>query len=83
MNIPAAMFIEMAQDTLTRREPKMIAAELKEFNSFGTARFADTRAKLGLGELASDAAIGYLLGIETMRALLATNPAAVQAKVDI
>jgi len=78
MIIPAVAFIEMAQDALARREHATIADELKEFDAMGAGRLEKVRK--GLPQ-ATEFEAGYLLGLETARAMLAMNPAAVQAKV--
>lgn len=70
MVVPAAMFIEMAQDMLKTHDPEQLKEQEKEF------RFA-------VGEANDDVVKGYLLGLETMRALLATNVKATQAGVDL
>lgn len=74
--IPAAMFVEMAVDMLKVEDQKTIAGELSEFNC---ASKPSVPALDGL----SDIEKGYLIGLETARALLATNPTAVQNKVSI
>jgi hypothetical protein len=69
MVVPAAMFIEMAQDMLKTHDPAQLKDQGKEL------RFA-------LGDQANDDVVkGYLLGLETMRALLAGNVKASQAGV--
>lgn len=78
--IPAVMFLEIAMDALKIQDPDIIARETKEFDFLGTSRKAEIMALLpGKDEMT----VGYLLGIETARALLATMPAAVIAKVSI
>jgi hypothetical protein len=69
--IPAAMFIEMAVDMLKTMNPEQREYQLKE-------------AKFAMGDIANDDWLkGYEVGLETMRALLAGNPTAVQAGVDL
>ncbi len=79
MTIPAVMFVESAAAMLKSRDSRIIAAELKEFRAMGGSRMA--QAKIAAGEV-TDAELGYLLGLETARAFLAGNLAAVQAKVE-
>ena len=74
------MFIEMALDTLEARDHALVAGELREFHCFGEAREAKLLACL---EGASPMAAGYLLGLETARALLVTNQKAARAGVMI
>jgi hypothetical protein len=69
MVVPAAMFIEMAQDMLKTHDP----AQLKD---------QEKKLRFALGDQANDDVVkGYLLGLETMRALLAGNVKASQAGV--
>jgi hypothetical protein len=77
--IPAVMFIEMAMDALKERAPGFVASEAKEFSALGPARKAEIVAHCG----GDDMAAGYLLGLETIRVLLATNVKAVQAGVSL
>jgi hypothetical protein len=81
---PAVMFIESAADSLTKADPNMLTAELKEMASFGNARIQRTLDALwplvGDGEsnafsgLDHDTAVifakGYLLGLQTARTVL-------------
>jgi hypothetical protein len=82
MVIPAAMFIEMAAQALVygaEGDAAAIASEKKELASFG-----DSRAQsLGATGLSNDFQLGYLLGLETARVLLAQMPAAVKAGVTL
>ena len=72
MVVPAAIFIESAQDYIKDSYPKdQIELETKEF-------------KFALGAAATDEkAAGYVLGLATARVLLLENPNAVAAKVEI
>lgn len=63
MIIPAVMFNEMAIDCLKNRSQESIKAELKEFRSLGS-RISELD-DLELDDLGK----GYLLGLETARAL--------------
>ena len=92
MTIPAVMFIEMAMDTLKSRDFSLLNPEAKEFMSMGDARLSSVRDSLlkvldrdimTKTHMSVDMLCGYLLGIETMRMLLATNPKAVQAGVGL
>jgi hypothetical protein len=87
MIIPAVMFIEMAMDMLKVREPIMIEGELREFRALGPARLSEIRMRLESYASAENPDIimasGYLLGLETARALLATNAKAIQAGVSL
>jgi hypothetical protein len=76
---PAAMFIEIAANSL-KEVPELLAhAQRKELYSFG-----DVRAKrIGATELNTDFILGYELGLATMRVLLKGNQAAAQAGVDL
>lgn len=78
MTIPAVMFIEIAMDTLKSQDADNIAAEIKEFNSLGTGRKNEV-----IAQFVDPMSAGYLLGLETARALLATNIKAVQAGVTL
>lgn len=84
MNIPATMFIEMAKDMLKHRDQRIIDAEIREFRGFGAGRLQATREDLVSGTPTqtpryrdvTDAEAGYLLGLETMRAMIAGMPLA-------
>jgi len=92
---PAAMFIESAADGLSKADPKMLAAELKEMASFGNARIQQALTDLwplvGDGDssafsgLDHDTAVlfakGYLLGLQVARAILAGSPQLAIAKI--
>jgi len=72
MTIPAVMFIEMALDMFKGEKQEGFASvesELKEFRSLGTRLETVT-----FPEGTSDTEKGYLIGLETARAMLATNP---------
>lgn len=68
MVIPAASFIEMAQDSLKRVDEAHEARQIAEL-------------RCALGQQNSDIEKGYLLGLQTARVILAGNPAAVLAKI--
>ena len=74
------MFLEMAQDALTRREAATVANEAKEFHLLGDSRKAAICASV---PGADPMLAGYLLGLETARALLVTNHKALLAGVSI
>lgn len=79
MIIPSVMFIEMAIDSLKILHPEIIDDEVKEFNVLGPVRKVNLINGLNL----SDITVGYLLGLETARMLLATMPKAVENDVSI
>lgn len=66
MLIPSVMFVEIAVDTLKTRDADFVAKELKEFGSLG-----EPSKKAPEGR--SDLEHGYLLGLETARALSETG----------
>jgi hypothetical protein len=72
MVVPAAMFIEVAIDMLKSLSPQQLADQRKEF----------CEATQGT-ETSEDLQHGYEIGLQTMRYLLATNPSAVQAHIDL
>ncbi len=67
--VPAVMFLEMAKDALGKRDPAFIASQIREFGSLGPQREAEITASLPPGTSIMGA--GYLLGVETARAILA------------
>jgi hypothetical protein len=83
---PAEMFIESAADGLSKADPKMLAAEIAEITSFGSVRMASAFAVVepSLQDVADQCdpnqslaifmAAGYLLGLQTARAILMDNP---------
>lgn len=84
MMAPAVAHIEMAMDRLKLQEHWLLKSETHEFNSLGAVRhdqIVEALADLGIEE--GQMLAGYLLGLETARALLSTMPAAVQAGVEI
>jgi len=83
--VPAVMFIEMAADMLKTEAP-VVQRELREFHAMGEARLQQVLAVLGMSSVTTVGDVmgaGYLLGIATARAMLATMPAAIQAGVSI
>ena len=84
MTIPAVMFIEMASDGLQRQyteDPTVLEHELKELRALGEGRVSALAMKAS--SISSGFELGYLLGLETARTLLAMNVAAVQANVTL
>ena len=95
---PAAMFIESAADGLKSADPKMLAAEAQEMNSFGTKRiqevFGEMHSLVGsdldkifdqCDPAASDGRTfthGYLFGLQVARTILAGSPALLLKGVD-
>jgi hypothetical protein len=78
MQVPAAMFIESAADTLKALPEWIRTDEVKELRSFG-----DARAKqLGATGVSTDFEAGYVLGLQVARVILATNIALEKAGVD-
>ena len=66
---PAAPFIEGAIDSLKDADPRMIESQTKELESLG-----DERArKLGASGLSDDFHVGYRLGLQTARMILAES----------
>lgn len=76
--VPAVMHIEMALDMLKDEEQWVILDERKEFRSLG-----NRLERAVFPEGTTDAEKGYLIGLETARAILAMTLAAVQNKVQI
>ena len=80
------MFIESAADGLSKADPKMLAAEITEIISFGSERLVSAFGAVepllqGVADqcdpnqsLAIFMAAGYLLGLQTARAILMDNP---------
>jgi hypothetical protein len=68
---PSVMFIEMAQDSLHNADPRMLASQEAELKSFGDVRAQEIGAK----GISSDLRIGYMLGLQTARMILASSPA--------
>jgi hypothetical protein len=78
MLIPAAMFIESAADSLPRLTDFVKTDQLKELASFG-----DVRAqRIGATGLSEDFKIGYTLGLQVARTLLAQNVTLLMAKIN-
>jgi len=85
---PAAQFIESAADGLKSANPDMLAAEVKELGSFGSTRIQSASDALWplVGDQISSAfegmqhdpdtsfAMGYLLGLQVARTILAGSP---------
>jgi hypothetical protein len=69
MQIPAAEFIEAAQDMLPELDPSVRKDQRRELH-------------VAIGEEPEDFVRGYELGIQTARVLLMANPKAVAAGVD-
>lgn len=89
MQIPPVMFIEAAMSSLAKCDPKELDAELGEFFMLGDRRMDEItldlkdRKALGAGPDYNAMAVGYLLGLQTARMLLATNPSARKAGVTL
>jgi hypothetical protein len=89
MQIPSVMFCEMALDMLKRKDAALLDAELKEFNQLGPGRFENIskvlieKCQKPDGTAVAGMDIGYLIGLETARALLMMNVEARKAGVDI
>ena len=69
--IPSTMFIEMGLGLIQSRDPILIRQQLIELNSFGIKGFDLFKQVLyekGITGL-MDREVGYLLGIETTRAM--------------
>lgn len=79
MKVPAAMFIEEACDVLLQKDAQQIINELKELAEASPAQRLQAAPLFRLTDLQK----GYELGLETARALLAQDPAAVKAGVMI
>lgn len=78
MLAPAAMFIESAADSLPSVSDFIRTSQLKELTSFGSAR----ATQLGADGLSHDFVIGYQLGLQTARAVLAQSGTLVMKGVD-
>lgn len=88
--IPSTMFIEMALDLLRVEKPDAILRELSEFRGVGANyvhKLTESIVKAASPDdtypPVTELEIGYLLGVETARAMLATLPPAVAAGVQI
>ena len=82
----SVMFIEVAMDGLKNRDSKLLASEIKEFSELGPLRLSEVTHNVGLSvpdAVLDPMTVGYLLGLETARVLLATNIKAVQAGVEL
>lgn len=77
MQIPSVMFIEIAVDTLKTRDIATLHAELKELDALGATNKQPPMRFMTSFEY------GYLVGLETARALLATMSGAIKAEVSI
>jgi hypothetical protein len=77
---PAVAYIESAIDMLKMHTAEDLNHQLREFRELGDNKLAQLRVN-SVGH--NDLEVGYLLGIETARALLFTNPVAIQNKVEI
>ena len=73
MEVPAVGFIEMAIEELRTSDAAQVARELEEFRALGSR----TQHIVVPTAPASVLEVGYLLGLETARALLRGMPAAV------
>jgi len=71
MQIPAAMFIESAADQMPKLSDFVRNDQLKELASFGDLRAQE----LGASGLSDDFKIGYTLGLQTARTVVAGSPA--------
>jgi hypothetical protein len=78
-SIPAVMFIEMGLDSMRAEDPVFMEREAKELASLGEMDKQKLIAQCGGDALTA----GYLLGLETARAILITMPVAIQANVYI
>jgi hypothetical protein len=84
MESPGVMFIEMAQDWLKELKDDPQRAWLFESQQSELTSFGDVRAQqLGATGISEDFRVGYELGLQTMRALIKTNVAAQNAKIDV
>lgn len=83
--VPSTTFIEMGIDSLKVLSRPFLECEVNEFNALGDVRKVE--AILGMprdiGSNDFHMLMGYLLGLETARALIETNPKAIQAGVCI
>lgn len=79
MLIPAVGFIKMALETLEQVSPDDagLLDELAEFKELGIGRVSQLRNSPGMKHL-TDLQRGYLIGLETARTLLRTNPTALK-----
>lgn len=77
---PSVMFIEMAKDRIPQQIEWLVKSEIKEFNSLGPTRKQEIIASVPGNDPMT---AGYILGLETARALLAGLPDAVRAEITI
>jgi hypothetical protein len=86
---PAAQFIESAADGWSAVDPNMLTSEVKELNSFGPQRvqkmLASTPepivAALRQSTMSADLTLGYLLGLQVARTILAGSPQLAIARI--
>jgi hypothetical protein len=84
---PSAAFIELAMDLLKSRNQALLILEAKEFNALG--RWQEVLELLDplpldlVRKVSPDGLAGYLLGLETMRGLIAMLPAAQAAGIEV
>ena len=71
MQIPAAQFIESAADSIKSLDAFVAAGQTKELASFGAVR----AKALGASGLSDDFVLGYQLGLQTARVVIATSGA--------
>jgi hypothetical protein len=79
---PAAMFIESAADGLKSADPKMLAAEIGELNSFGSHRAQQMLPGMSMemvevfrtSQLSADFTLGYVFGLQVARTMLRGSP---------
>ena len=75
---PNAEQIETAADSLKSADQKMLQAQAKELISFGPGR----AEALGASSLTEDFQLGYTLGLQTARTVLAGSVALALKDVD-
>ena len=71
------MFIESAAEQVKKLTAFEHTDQLAELHTVGASRLVE----LGASGLNDDVSIGYLLGLQTARVILATNPALLRAGI--
>lgn len=70
MIIPAAMFLEMALESLKNQDKAVVQYELKELHALGDPRVQ----AIGASGVSVDLERGYVLGLQVARILLTMRP---------
>lgn len=86
MVYPAVMFLEIAIDQLAKMPPAQLVAHLKEFNELGSERMLQCLYGMqhpnGGPLKLTPSQVGYMIGIQTARVILLSNPELAKAGID-